>query len=203
MKKSHFFAFLRRMRFVKRWGLMRNTMAENIQEHSMEVAWIAHQLAILHNTYYGGSVDVNKVAVIAMYHEVSEIFTGDMPTPIKYFDKELRKIYGQIEKQAQQKLVDTLPNEIAQSYQEILVEPEKQPEWPLVKAADTISAYLKCVFELSAGNHEFTAAHATIEEKLKQSEMPEVHKFMELYVPSISLSVDQLHYTMEQNCKEE
>lgn len=201
MKKSHFFAFLKRMRFIKRWGLMRNTMAENIQEHSLEVAWIAHQLAVLHNTYNGGNIDVNKVAVLAMYHEVSEIFTGDMPTPIKYFDSRLREMYGEIEKQAQNKLLKTLPVEVQEVYKPLLVEAEEQAEWPYVKAADTIAAYLKCVFELAAGNDEFKEAHRSIEEKLKKHPLPEVKQFLEIYVPSISLSVDELNYTMEHGDK--
>lgn len=198
MKTSHFFAFLKRMRFIKRWGLMRNILEENIQEHSLEVAWIAHQLAILHNTYHEGNIDVNKVAVLAMYHEVSEIFTGDLPTPIKYFDKRLRKIYGEIEEQAQKKMLYTLPKEVQSAYEPLLVNPEAQAEWPYVKAADTISAYLKCVCELAAGNDEFKEAHRSIKTKLEQNPLPEVQEFLEIYVPSLSLSVDELNYTIEQ-----
>ena len=113
---SSFFAFLKRMRFISRWSLMRNTETENIQEHSLEVAMVAHNLAALKNEYFGGNVDINKVAVIAMYHEVSEIFTGDMPTPIKYFDPKLRELYGEVESLAQEKMLSTLPERLQGVY---------------------------------------------------------------------------------------
>ena len=194
--KSHFFAFLRRMKFIRRWGLMRNTMPENIQEHSLEVAWIAHHLAILKNTYFGGQVDVNQAAVIAMYHEVSEIFTGDLPTPIKYFDQSIRKVYGDIELAAQRKLLDTLPLEVQPAYEPYLIEPEKSDLWKLVKAADTMAAFFHCVTEKQAGNSEFNEAYTSTLEKLKKYEMPEVNLFLELYVDSLNLSLDQLNYTV-------
>lgn len=197
MKGNHFFAFLRRMRFIRRWGLMRNTMPENDQEHSLEVAWVAHQLAVLRNTYFGGHVDANLTAVIAMYHDTSEIFTGDMPTPVKYFDDRIRIIYGQIEHAAQVKLLETLPEEVRPAYEPILVNPEKSELWPLVKAADTLSAYMKCVSELTAGNMEFKEAHDTIKKKLDAYDMPEVERFIELYIPSLSFSLDQLNYKMD------
>ena len=194
--KSHFFAFLRRMKFIRRWGLMRNTMPENIQEHSLEVAWIAHHLAILKNTYFGGQVDVNQAAVIAMYHEVSEIFTGDLPTPIKYFDQSIRKVYGDIELAAQRKLLDTLPLEVQYAYEPYLIEPEKSDLWKLVKAADTMAAFFHCVAEKQAGNSEFNEAYISTLEKLKKYDMPEVNLFLELYVDSLNLSLDQLNYTV-------
>lgn len=191
---SSFFAFLKRMRFINRWSLMRNTERENIQEHSLEVAMIAHNLAALRNEYFGGSVDLNKVAVIAMYHEVSEIFTGDMPTPIKYFDPKLRFLYGEIETLAQEKMLTTLPARLQSVYRPILVEAEHSEEWPLVKAADTLSAYMKCVNELHAGNDEFKEAHDSILIKLKELNMPEVDMFIEEYIPALDKSLDQLNY---------
>lgn len=191
---SSFFAFLKRMRFINRWSLMRNTERENIQEHSLEVAMIAHNLAALRNEYFGGSVDMNKVAVIAMYHEVSEIFTGDMPTPIKYFDPKLRSLYGEIETLAQEKMLTTLPARLQSVYRLILVEAEYSEEWPLVKAADTLSAYMKCVNELHAGNDEFKEAHDSILIKLKELNMPEVDMFIEEYIPALHKSLDQLNY---------
>lgn len=191
---SSFFAFLKRMRFINRWSLMRNTERENIQEHSLEVAMIAHNLAALRNEYFGGSVDLNKVAVIAMYHEVSEIFTGDMPTPIKYFDPKLRSLYGEIETLAQEKMLTTLPERLQSVYRPILVEAEYSEEWPLVKAADTLSAYMKCVNELHAGNDEFKEAHDSILIKLKELNMPEVDMFIEEYIPALDKSLDQLNY---------
>ena len=180
---SSFFAFLKRMRFINRWSLMRNTEIENIQEHSLEVAMVAHNLGAIKNEYFGGNVDINKVAVIAMYHEVSEIFTGDMPTPIKYFDPKLRELYGEVETLAQEKI-----------YKPILVDAEASPEWPIVKAADTISAYMKCVKELKAGNDEFKEAHDSILAKLKTLNMPEVDMFLEIYIPALGKSLDELNY---------
>ena len=191
---SSFFAFLKRMRFINRWSLMRNTETENIQEHSLEVAMVAHNLAALKNEYFGGNLDINKVAVIAMYHEVSEIFTGDMPTPIKYFDPKLRSLYGEVETLAQEKMLSTLPKRLQAVYKPYIVDAETLPEWPIVKAADTLSAYMKCVNELHAGNDEFKEAHDTILAKLKALDMPEVDMFIEEYVPALSESLDKLNY---------
>lgn len=191
---SSFFAFLKRMRFINRWSLMRNTETENIQEHSLEVAMVAHNLAALKNEYFGGHLDINKVAVIAMYHEVSEIFTGDMPTPIKYFDPKLRSLYGEVESLAQEKMLSTLPERLQSVYKLYIVDAETLPEWPIVKAADTLSAYMKCVNELHAGNDEFKEAHDTILAKLKALNMPEVDMFIEEYVPALSESLDKLNY---------
>ena len=191
---SSFFAFLKRMRFINRWSLMRNTETENIQEHSLEVAMVAHNLAALKNEYFGGNLDVNKVAVIAMYHEVSEIFTGDMPTPIKYFDPKLSSLYGEVETLAQEKMLSTLPKRLQAVYKPYIVDAETLPEWPIVKAADTLSAYMKCVNELHAGNDEFKEAHDTILAKLESLNMPEVDMFIEEYVPALSQSLDQLNY---------
>lgn len=191
---SSFFAFLKRMRFINRWSLMRNTETENIQEHSLEVAMVAHNLAALKNEYFDGNLDINKVAVIAMYHEVSEIFTGDMPTPIKYFDPKLRSLYGEVESLAQEKMLSTLPERLQSVYKPYIVDAETLPEWPIVKAADTLSAYMKCVNELHAGNDEFKEAHDTILAKLKALNMPEVDMFIEEYVPALSESLDKLNY---------
>lgn len=191
---SSFFAFLKRMRFINRWSLMRNTETENIQEHSLEVAMIAHNLGALRNEYFGGSVDMNKVAVIAMFHEVSEIFTGDMPTPIKYFDPKLRSLYGEIETLAQEKMLTTLPERLQSVYRSLIVDAEQSEEWPLVKAADTLSAYMKCVNELKAGNDEFKEAHDIILAKLQGLHMPEVDMFIEEYIPALSKSLDELNY---------
>ena len=191
---SSFFAFLKRMRFINRWSLMRNTETENIQEHSLEVAMVAHNLAALKNEYFGGNLDINKVAVIAMYHEVSEIFTGDMPTPIKYFDPKLRSLYGEVETLAQEKMLSTLPKRLQAVYKPYIVDAETLPEWSIVKAADTLSAYMKCVNELHAGIDESKEAHDTILAKLKALNMPEVDMFIEEYVPALSESLDKLNY---------
>ena len=182
------------MRFINRWSLMRNTETENIQEHSLEVAMVAHNLGAIKNEYFGGNVDINKVAVIAMYHEVSEIFTGDMPTPIKYFDPKLRELYGEVESLAQAKMLSTLPERLQAVYKPIIVDAEDSPEWSIVKAADTISAYMKCVNELKAGNDEFKEAHDSILAKLKALHMPEVDMFLETYMPALGKSLDELNY---------
>jgi len=182
------------MKYIQRWSLMRNTEVENLQGHSLETAMIAHQLGVLRNTYFDGAVDVNRLAVLAMYHDVSEVFTGDMPTPIKYFDPKLRELYGEVETLAQEKMLSTLPDRLQSVYKPILVDAETSPEWPLVKAADTISAYMKCVKELKAGNDEFKEAHDSILAKLKTLNMPEVDMFLEIYIPALGKSLDELNY---------
>lgn len=194
MKESFFFAFLHRMKFIQRWGLMRNTQSENIKEHSFDVAVIAHNLASIKNQYFNGHVDANEVAVKALFHEVSEIFTGDMPTPIKYFTPQLRSLYGQVEALAQEKMLSTLPDKLQDDYRQLIVEAESSDVWPLVKAADTLAAFMKCVHEVEAGNEEFRQAHDSILKKLKDSHMPEVDMFLEIYIPSLGYSLDTLNY---------
>ena len=195
---SHFFAYLARMKFIKRWGLMKNTMAENIQEHSLQTAMIAHMLAVLHNVRYGGHVDPERAAVLAMYHDVSEVFTGDMPTPVKYFNEDIRAMYGTIEQAAVEKLFATLPADLRDAYRAYILTPEEDPLWELAKAADTLSAYLKCVEERTAGNPEFDEAYATIRKKLEQSPVPEVHDFLATFAPSFTLTLDALNATAKE-----
>ncbi len=201
MKTSHFFAFLRRMSFIKRWSLMRNTTAENIQEHSMEVTWIAHHLALIKNRLFGGNVNVEKVLTLALYHEVSEIFTGDMPTPIKYFNAKMRHSYKEIEKAAQEKMLYTLPDALQDDFAPLLIEPEMQKEYVLVKMADTLSAFMKCKWELAAGNREFQEAHDALQQRLEDNPPPELRYFMDMYLPSVTCSVDELNYTMDKVTK--
>jgi 5'-deoxynucleotidase len=192
---SHFFALLARMKFIQRWGLMRNTMSENIQEHSLQVAMIAHALAVIRNQHFGGTVDSGKAALLGMYHEVSEIFTGDLPTPVKYFNPQIKEVYKGIEDMAQQKLYHMLPAELKDPYKNLLTRQVEDAElWRLVKAADKISAYLKCVEELKVGNQEFSVACKTIKQELDESSLPEVKYFMEVFVPSFSLSLDEINY---------
>lgn len=193
-KDYSFFAFLHRMKYIERWGLMRNSEKENIQEHSLEVAMVAHNLAAMRNTYFGGQVDPNVVAVMAMFHEVSEIFTGDMPTPIKYFTPKLRSLYGEVEELAQEKMLHTLPEELRSIYRPFITEAESSELWPLVKAADTLAAYMKALYEVHAGNEEFRAARDSIRDKLESLHMPEVDKFLADYVPALTKSLDELNY---------
>lgn len=191
---SHFFAFLARMKFIRRWGLMRNTVTENIQEHSLQVGMIAHGLAVIRNTYFAGTVNCEKAALIGMYHEVSEIFTGDLPTPVKYFNPQIKDVYKKIEAMAQKRMYNMLPAEMKPPFQDILVKQDCDEElWQIVKAADKISAYLKCVEEIKVGNHEFGDALKLIQQDLVHNPLPEVQYFMEVFVPSFSLSLDELN----------
>ncbi|MBP2639298.1 MAG: yfbR [Firmicutes bacterium] len=192
---SHFFAFLSRLKFIQRWGLMRNTTSENIQEHSLQVGMIAHGLAVIRNTYFGGEIDSGKVALLGMYHEVAEIFTGDLPTPVKYFNPQIKEVYKAIESMAQKKMVNMLPGELKDSYRHLLMNQEEDSElWQIVKAADKICAYLKCVEELKVGNQEFLTASKMIKQELEESKLPEVNYFMEVFAPGFSLSLDELKY---------
>lgn len=191
---SHFFAFLSRMKFIQRWGLMRNTVSENIQEHSLQVGMIAHGLAEIRNTYFGGDVDSGKAALMGMYHEVSEVFTGDLPTPVKYFNPQIRTVYKDIENMAQKKMHNLLPDPLKRGYLNLLIQQEEDAElWQLVKAADKISAYLKCIEEMKVGNQEFTVAYQMIKKELEESSLPEVSYFMEVFAPSFSLTLDELN----------
>lgn len=194
MKESFLFAFLHRMKYIQRWGLMRNTEIENIKEHSLDVAFIAHNLACISNHYYGGHIDANEVAVKAMFHDASEVFTGDMPTPIKYFNATLRQLYGDIEKAAQHKLLETLPEPLQSDYEPLICEDETSVTSRFVKAADILAAYMKCVREVHAGNDEFQEAHDSILAKLQALDMPEVDLFLQLYSKPLSYSLDKLHY---------
>ena len=189
----HFFSYMARMKHIKRWGLMRNTREENIQEHSLQTAMIAHALALIKNRLYGGSVNAERVLALAVYHETGEVITGDLATPIKYFNPEIKTAYKQIERVAEEKLVDMLPAELKGDYEALILKREAEPElYALVKAADKICAYLKCVEELSAGNTEFTKAKKAIEKSLKQMDRPEVDYFMKTFVPSFSLTLDEM-----------
>jgi len=189
--KSHFFAYISRMRFIQRWALMRNTAQENVQEHSHQVAVLAHGLAVIRNEKFGGSVDAGQVAVAALYHDASEILTGDMPTPIKYDNPAIRKAYKDVEAVAERKLLEFLPPELQKVYEPALTGPGGEIE-ELVKAADKLSAYIKCVEELKAGNNEFREAAAQTRRALEEYELPEVAYFLETFMDSFSLTLDEL-----------
>ena len=189
--KSHFFAYISRMRFIQRWALMRNTAPENVQEHSHQVAVLAHALAVLRNEKFGGHVDPGAVAVAALYHDASEILTGDMPTPIKYDNPAIRTAYKDVEAVAEHKLLNMLPEELRGVYAPILTVEDPEIE-VLVKAADKLSAYIKCVEELKAGNNEFREAAAQTRKALESYGMPEVESFLETFMDSFSLTLDEL-----------
>ncbi len=173
---------------------MRNNHPENIQEHSLQVAMIAHNLAIINNEIYGGNLDANRVTTLAIYHDASEVITGDLATPIKYFNPEIKKAYKEIEQIANDKLYSMLPEKIRLAYQPIFFAQEEDGEvWQIIKAADKIAAYLKCLEELKDGNQEFSQAKESIAADIMAFGLPEVDYFMETFVPSFSLTLDELN----------
>lgn len=191
--KYHFFAFISRMKYINRWGLMRNTHPENIQEHSLQVGIIAHGLAIINNKVFGGNINADRLAVLGMYHDCNETITGDMPTPIKYFNPDLNKAYKDVEAISKRKLINMLPDELKEAYEDILLhEKEDDKSWQFVKAADRISAYIKCKEEEKAGNKEFKKAAETIFRSIMQIDLPEVKYFMDNFLPSFMLTLDEL-----------
>ena len=187
----NFFPMIARMRYIARWGLMRNTQPENIQEHSHQVAVLAHALAVIQNQYFGGSVDPGRVAVAALYHDASEILTGDLPTPIKYYNPDIRDAYKQVEAIACRKLTGMLPEKLRDLYADLLTPADPQVE-ELVKAADKLSAHIKCLEEEKAGNHEFCAAARQTRQALEGYGLPEVDYFLKTFLESFSLSLDEL-----------
>ena len=191
--RSHFFAYINKIRWVQRWGLKRNTIPENVMEHSWDVATISHALALIRNRFYGGTIDPCRLATAALYHDVSEVITGDMPTPIKYHSTDIRDAYKSIEKAAGAELINLLPGELQDDFAEVMLEDNLPEEYrQLIKAADTLSAYLKCQVELKAGNGEFAQAKRYVEARLKEAALPEVDYFLEIFAPSYQLTLDEL-----------
>ena len=189
--KSHFFAYMSRMRFIQRWALMRNTAPENVQEHSHQTAVLAHALAVIRREKFGGTIDPGMVAAAALYHDAGEILTGDMPTPIKYHSPAIRSAYKEVEAVAEQRLLAMLPPELQDVYAPLLTIQDPQTA-ELVKAADKLSAYIKCVEELKAGNLEFREAAAQTRAALESYGLPEVVYFLETFMDSFSLTLDEL-----------
>jgi len=191
---SHFFAYLARMKYIQRWGLMRNTRVENIQEHSLQVAMVAHVLAVLSNTRFGRDVDPDRTALLAVFHDAEEVITGDLPTPIKYFNPRVKEAVDGLESVAKQRLLGMLPEDLQAAYEPLLFEqPGDAACWRLVKLADKLCAYLKCLEEAKAGNREFERAEATIRATLEASEDPVVAAFLSAFVPSFRLTLDELN----------
>lgn len=188
---EQFFAYISRMRYIQRWSLMRNSMEENVQEHSHMVAVLAHALAVIRREVFGGEIDPGQVAVAALYHDAPEILTGDLPTPVKYFSPEIREAYKQVETVSIHKLLAMLPGELRSTYRPLLQE-EKGAVYDLVKAADKLSAHIKCVEELKAGNAEFKQAARQTLESLQNSPLPEVGYFMEHFLTAFTLTLDEL-----------
>jgi 5'-deoxynucleotidase len=192
--KSHFFAYMAKMKYIKRWGIMRNTVEENIQEHSLQAAMIAHALALVKNRVFGGNVNPERVMALAVYHEAGEVITGDLPTPIKYFNPEISKEYKKIEAIAEDALWNMLPEALRSDYDILLKNQKAEDEsYKLVKAADKICAYIKCVEEINTGNGGFLKAKETLEKAIAALGMPEVDYFMETFIDSFSLTLDELN----------
>ena len=190
--KHHFFAYVSRLRYIRRWGLMRSVMPENDAEHSLQVAMIAHAIAIIGRDTYGRDVDPEHVLALGVYHDVSEVITGDMPTPVKYQTDELRKSYKDVERMANDRLLSMLPDGMRTAYEPYLSAPEGYDR-QVVKEAASISAYLKCLEEKRAGNREFEAAGESIKRGLEQIDLPEVQDFIREFIPSFELSLDELN----------
>ena len=186
---DNFFAYISRMRYIERWSLMRNALPENIQEHSHMVAVIAHALGIIRREVFHIECDPNACAAAALYHDASEILTGDLPTPIKYYNPEIKNAYKQVEQIACQKLLATLPAELRPAFQPLLTEAEYRD---IVKAADKLSAYIKCIEERRAGNDEFLSAEKQTRAVLEQNPLPEVQYFMAHFIPAFELTLDEL-----------
>ena len=193
----HFFPMIARMRYISRWGLMRNTQEENIQEHSHMVAVLAHALAVIHNRYFGGQVDPGAVAVAALYHDAGEILTGDMPTPIKYDNPDIQSAYKAVEAVAEQKLLSMLPPDLRPDFEAAVTIPDPEIR-ALVKAADKLSAYLKCVEERKAGNAEFRSAEEQTYAALRENPLPALSYFMDRFLPGFQLTLDELQKSGEE-----
>lgn len=192
MKKNHFYAMLSRMKYINRWGLMRNTRNENLCEHSLEVAYVAHALGIINNEIFGGDINAERLAVLGMYHDVTEIITGDMPTPIKYYNPLIRDAYKEVEHVAEEQMLSGISPDIRERYRGVLLETEEEAElWKYVKAADKISAYIKCIEEKKTGNRDFEDAEVTIYNAINDMGLPEADYFMKEYIPAYMLTIDK------------
>lgn len=187
-----FYAFMDRMKYIKRWSLMRSVRDENIMEHSQQVAMLAHALALINNKIYGGTVNAEKCVLMAVYHECGEVMTGDLPTPIKYFNNSIHGAYKELEDKACDKLLSTLPDELSSALSEFVKPDADSAEYKIVKAADRLAAYIKCLEERRCGNSEFLKAEKSIEKDLKNRKMREVEYFMENFIPAYTLTLDEL-----------
>lgn len=189
---NEFFALMGRMRYITRWGLMRNTFSENIQEHSHQVAVLAHALALIRRDILGlPGPDPDRCAVAALYHDASEIITGDLPTPIKYYNPDIKSAYKQVERIAGEQLLSMLPEPLRESYRHLVLEDDEDLN-PIIKAADKLSAYIKCIEEQKAGNTEFDSAALQTMESMKEMELPELNWFIDQCLGAFSLNLDQL-----------
>lgn len=190
---SHLFAYLSRMKFIQRWGLMRNTHAENIQEHSARVAMIAYALASIARRVEGKDISPDRAAALALFHDAGEVITGDLPTPIKYHNPEIKDAYRQVESIANRRFLDMVPEALQPDFAALFQTDEgDEPYPPYIKAADKLCAYLKCLEERQAGNHEFNKAERALHDALVKMAMPEVEYFLSEFAPSFDLTLDEL-----------
>ena len=187
-----FYAYMDRMKYIRRWQLMRSQRDENIMEHSQSVAVLAHALAVIRNKVFGGNVNVEKTVLYAMYHEISEVLTGDLPTPIKYYNHSIQNAYKDLERSAAETMLGMLPDVMQEELSPCILADEDSEEYKLVKAADRLSAYIKCLEELRGGNGEFEKAKKSIEADLRHRKMPEVEYFFDHFIRSFSLTLDEL-----------
>lgn len=189
---NHFYAYMARLKLIRRWSLMRNTQPENDAEHSLQVAMIAHGIALIANSRYGRGADAEHIVTLAVYHDACEVLTGDLPTPVKYHSKEMREAFYRVEEQAVERLGRMLPDGIREEILACMTEEDSYAR-EIVKAADRISAYAKCIEELRAGNHEFDAAAHTIRTAIDAVKWPEVQDFVREMIPSFALTLDELN----------
>lgn len=194
MQESRFYAYISRMKHIFRWSLMKNSQEESLSVHTLDTAVIAHCLGLLRNRRFGGNCDVQRLVMLAMYHDCSEILTGDMPTPIKYYNPEIKEAYKKVEIVANQKLLEMLPEDLRPDYEPLFIHTNEDPELlKLLKAADKISALIKCVEEENSGNREFSKAKISIAESIKEMELPEADTFIKEFLPSYGLTIDELN----------
>lgn len=192
MDNYNFFAMVNRMKMIDRWALMQNTTKENIAEHSHCVAVIAHALALIGNKKFGKSYDEGRVALLALYHDTTEVITGDMPTPVKYYNEEIKSVYKEIENIAGERLLAMLPDDFKEDYKPFFTHRDEDKElWALVKAADKISALIKCIEEMRMGNKEFEIALKAQEQKIADIDLPEVKYFSEHFMKAYYLTLDE------------
>lgn len=192
MKNNYFYAMLSRMKYINRWGLMRNTRNENLSEHSLEVAFIAHALGVINNEVFDGDINAERLAVLGMYHDVTEIITGDMPTPVKYYSPYIRNAYKEVEQVANEQMLSGLPEVLRARYEGLLLETENEAGlWEYVKAADRISAYIKCIEEKKMGNSDFLEAEKTIYNSIRDMKIKEADYYMKEYIPAFFKTLDE------------
>ena len=192
MQEQKFFAIISRMKYINRWGLMRSTITENISEHSLETAFIAHVLALYRNVRFGGRVDPERAALLAMYHDVTEIITGDLPTPVKYFNADIKAEYDKVEKMAEERMLSYLPEDLRGYYRPLFSKTDDDAElWTLVKAADKLSALIKCTEERQMGNSDFTEAEKSTLAAVREMHLPEAEEFLAEFLPAYTQTLDR------------